>query len=96
MNSKKQNSATNSASKLSFSASSSKQNDISKSDKKRKNEDDEIANHKSKGFVDDWPECDRDLECTRLIRGIKKIMQTSWAEYFNAPVGKMIQIKIFI
>ena len=35
---------------------------------------------------EDWPECGRDLECDRLIRGLGKIMQTSWAEYFNAPV----------
>lgn len=34
----------------------------------------------------DWPECGRDLECERLIRGLEKIMQTSWAEYFTVPV----------
>ena len=37
---------------------------------------------------EDWPACGRDLECDRLIRGLEKIMQTSWAEYFSAPVGK--------
>lgn len=50
----------------------------------------------------DWPECGRDIECERLIRGLEKIMQTAWAESFNAPVdlneypdyGKMIAYPI--
>ena len=49
----------------------------------KNSKDSEIANHKSKVGVY-WPEFDR------LIKGINKIMQTSWAAYFNAPVGKLI------
>jgi len=34
----------------------------------------------------DWPDRGRDLECERLIRGLEKIMQIAWSEYFIAPV----------
>jgi hypothetical protein len=36
--------------------------------------------------ADDWPECDRDTECDRILKGLEVIMQLSIAEYFSFPV----------
>jgi WD40 repeat protein len=33
-----------------------------------------------------WDGMDTDYQCDRLIHGLEKIMETSWAEFFNAPV----------
>lgn len=33
-----------------------------------------------------WDSMDPDYQCERLIHGLEKIMETSWAEIFNAPV----------
>ncbi|RWS17105.1 bromodomain and WD repeat-containing protein 3-like protein [Dinothrombium tinctorium] len=34
----------------------------------------------------EWPEHGMDYECDRIISGLEKIMETSWAEHFSAPV----------
>jgi hypothetical protein len=34
----------------------------------------------------EWPSCQRDAECDRILAGLEKIMELSIAEYFNYPV----------
>ncbi|RWS23747.1 bromodomain and WD repeat-containing protein 3-like protein, partial [Leptotrombidium deliense] len=34
----------------------------------------------------EWPSHGMEVECQRIIAGLDKIMETSWAEHFNAPV----------